>query len=145
MNSSISLPIVYADLTYSLTYPVLTASHFYRRCLHPADSALVRPLLIPPHTAFPDRQYASNGQHRLAACDQLADGIPHCRKLGLILGHDIALSHIAVMKVSGKCLDLPSCLRNCLQRIGEQILVIRLEFHTAVLCKNLVIHLHEIR
>ena len=126
MNSSISLPIVYADLTYSLTYPVLTASHFYRRCLHPADSALVRPLLIPPHTAFPDLQYASNSQHRLAACNQLADGIPHCRKLSLILGHDIALK-VRVMQIERDILNQPAKLADLLQTPLEKALIIRLE------------------
>ena len=71
----------------------------------------------------------------LTARNQLADRIAHSRKLGFILSHDIALSHITVMKITGAGFDCPPRLRNSLQRVGKQILIIRLKFHTAVFCQ----------
>ena len=50
---------------------------------------------------------------------QLADRFALRRELRLVLGHDIALGHVAVMQISGKFRDTPARLRDRLQRIGK--------------------------
>ena len=108
-----------------LLYIIVNICSFYFLYSGSASSDNRQIRQIPATTTFSYGTFGSKSAYPctvtifLPHCHQLTDRLALRRELCLVLGHDVALCHLAVVQVTGIFCDVPARLRDGFQGIGK--------------------------